>query len=99
MEKEFVPYVTREEIENKLIQAQRNLIKCDPGKTKHTRLLGCMEMALVLLGKIDKEGQLPYKTYTIDVGFFKTKLVERAESYSRMIQRECFEYFDSKEKM
>ena len=92
-------YKTGEEVENRLIQAQRNLVKFNTGEIAYIRLLGAMEMALVLLGKINVNGQLPYKTYTQDIGFFKTRLIERTESYSRMIQRECFEYFDSKEKM
>ena len=99
MEKEVIPNVTREEVENRLIQAQRNLVKFNTGEIAYIRLLGAMEMALVLLGKINVNGQLPYKTYTQDIGFFKTRLIERTESYSRMIQRECTEYFESKEKM
>ncbi len=87
----------KKEIEKRLRQAQSNLDNCDSGKLKHTRLLGCMEMALVLLGKIDGDGQLPYKTYKQNVGLFRTRMVERTESYGRMIQRECNEYFNSKE--
>jgi hypothetical protein len=86
-----------EEIEKRLKQAQTNLSKYDPGKTNHTRLLGCMEMALVLLGKLT-DGPLPYKTYKQDIGWFRTKIIERTESYSRMIQRECEEYFNQKNK-
>ncbi len=89
MEKE-----TKEEIERRLKQAQSNLSKCDIGKSNHTRLLGSMEMALVLLGKIS-DGPLPYKTYQKDVGLFRTKMVERVETYERMIQREFNEYFNS----
>lgn len=51
----------------------------DSGEIAYIRLLGCMEMALVLLGKINANGSLPYKTYTQDIGFFKTKLVEKTE--------------------
>ena len=89
----------REEIEKRLRQAQYNLSKHDEGKLTHTRLLGCIEMGLVLLGKIDGDGQLPYKTYKQNVGLFRTRMVERTESYSRMIQRECHEYFNSKENL
>ena len=88
----------KKEIEKRLIQSQANLINCDEGKLKHTRLLGCMEMGLVILGKIDGDGQLPYKTYQQNIGLFRTRMIERTESYSRMIQRECNEYFNSKEK-
>jgi len=87
-----------EEIEKRLKQAQTNLSKYDPGTKNHTRLLGAMEMALVLLGKITDERPLPYKTYKQDIGWFKTKIIERTESYSRMIQRECEEYFNQKNK-
>ena len=89
----------REEIEKRLRQAQYNLSKYDVGSLSHTRLLGCMEMGLVLLGKIDGDSQLPYKTYQQNVGLFRTRMVERTESYSRMIQRECYEYFNSKENL
>jgi hypothetical protein len=86
-----------EEIEKRLKQAQTNLTKFNSGTKNHTRLLGCMEMALVLLGKIP-DGPLPYKTYKQDIGWFRTKIIERTESYSRMIQRECEEYFNLKNK-
>jgi hypothetical protein len=89
----------KKEIEKRLRQAQANLLNHATGSLTHTRLLGCMEMALVLLGKIDGDGQLPYKTYQQNVGLFRTRMVERTESYSRMIQRECNEYFASKENL
>tara|TARA_R110001606_G_scaffold276219_2_gene424469 strand:- start:237 stop:509 length:273 start_codon:yes stop_codon:yes gene_type:complete len=85
--------MNKDKIEEMLKLAQSNLSKHDSGRKNYIRLLGCMEMGLVLLGKIEAYGQLPYKQTKVNVGLFRTRMIDRKESYDEMIQREYDEYF------